>query len=610
MTSGTGAEAWDPKLNPDVLGVMPFRGLSPLQESDAEVFFGRDGEVEQVIAALADRPSVVLCGPSGCGKSSLALAGVVPRMRQAGYDMVVVNASMIPTPRRALAIELCHAAAGRQAQGADAVEAILARRGLMDAFSIVRENTGQKLVVVLDQAEQLLRCTEATIKEATELLFPERSLGNEVKVLATLRADFLNPVLAHPHLGRMVRGDNVVYLASMSQDQLRKVIAGPLEQLSDVGYEPGLIDRILDDAIDAPGALPLVGLLLQQLWARRAHGDLTHAAYESVGGVSGVVAHHAELVWQESVDDQEQDEALALLSGLVWLQPDGAVPLRRRLTREEAGQTRWRIANELALRRLLVLNAGSGQQTAELAHEILMTAWPRLRQRVDADREFLKVRGELDFYRSRWEAAARNQSLLPSLIPLAAMEYGLQGREKDLSEEEQEFLALARRRHRVRQKLRATWNSTARLFGRWRWAHIIFASLIVALLITGWAGMRALLESSQAQGRLAPSDAPTVVVTIVALCTACGGLVGAVLTAWAKYVQARGQNDADLVRAKAEMVRAEAEMLRAQSDALRAREGLPAIEPSAEGETQSQSPDAPSPGQSRSPEGPAGGGET
>ncbi|MGW3829054.1 nSTAND1 domain-containing NTPase [Streptomyces sp. NPDC005071] len=76
VASGTGAEAWDPKLNPDILGASPFRGLSPLQESDTEVFFGRDNEVEQVIAALSDRSPVVLCGPSGCGKSSLALGRV------------------------------------------------------------------------------------------------------------------------------------------------------------------------------------------------------------------------------------------------------------------------------------------------------------------------------------------------------------------------------------------------------------------------------------------------------------------------------------------------------------------------------------------------------
>ncbi|GAA2477366.1 hypothetical protein GCM10010422_21370 [Streptomyces graminearus] len=505
MASDTEAGGWNPKVNPEVLGASPFRGLLPLQESDAEVFFGRDDEVEQVIAVLSERSPVILCGPSGCGKSSLVAAGVVPRMRQVGCDVVVLNSSMFPTLRRALAIELCKTAVGRRAQGTDVVEAVLARRGLMNAFSIVRGgDAGQKVVVVLDQMEQLLRCTEANIEEVVELLFPEPSPCSEIRVLVTLRADFLDPVLKHPRLGRMMRSGNMVPLAPMSRDQLRKVIAGAGGHVSELVYESGLVDRILDDAAEAPGALPLVSLLLRELWWRRNDGQVAHATYESVGRVSGVVAHYAELVWQQSIDAQDQNEALSLLIGLVTLQPGGAVPLRRRLTRGEAGETRWRMVNELARRRLLVLNRGSEEEVAELAHDILITAWPRFRELVEVTGEFLRERGELDFYRSRWKAANRNPILLPDPLCLASIEYGLRGREHDLTEEEKEFLALGRRRRNARGKFRAVWNSTATVLGRWTWAHIIFVSLIMALLITGWAGMRALLESSQSRGRLAP----------------------------------------------------------------------------------------------------------
>ncbi|MFE9637118.1 hypothetical protein [Streptomyces sp. NPDC006463] len=74
----------------------------------------------------------------------------------------------------------------------------------------------------------------------------------------------------------------------------------------------------------------------------------------------------------------------------------------------------------------------------------------------------------------------------------------------------------------------------------------------------------------------ATSDTPAVVTTIVALATGIGTLIGVTLTAYAKYVQARGQAEADLVRAKAGMMRAEA-------DVMRARAGLPAIESSVNG---------------------------
>jgi hypothetical protein len=55
-------------------------------------------------------------------------------------------------------------------------------------------------------------------------------------------------------------------------------------------------------------------------------------------------------------------------------------------------------------------------------------------------------------------------------------------------------------------------------------------------------------------------------------------LIGVILTAFAKYVQARGQAEADLIRARAEMMRAEA-------DVTRARAGLPPVVPSANGDS-------------------------
>lgn len=77
----------------------PFRGLATFQESDADVYFGRDDDIDEVVRALrGEHRAVTLYGPSGSGKSSLALAGVVPRMRRAGYDVLVVNAGRIASP--------------------------------------------------------------------------------------------------------------------------------------------------------------------------------------------------------------------------------------------------------------------------------------------------------------------------------------------------------------------------------------------------------------------------------------------------------------------------------------------------------------------------------
>ena len=58
----------------------PYKGLMPYTEADAAFFFGRDEDIEIVIANLLARRLTLLYGASGVGKSSLLGAGVVHRL--------------------------------------------------------------------------------------------------------------------------------------------------------------------------------------------------------------------------------------------------------------------------------------------------------------------------------------------------------------------------------------------------------------------------------------------------------------------------------------------------------------------------------------------------
>lgn len=62
----------------------PFPGLRPFSHDEANMFFGRDRQINEIVSRLERNKIVTVLGSSGSGKSSLVKAGVIPRLRQYG----------------------------------------------------------------------------------------------------------------------------------------------------------------------------------------------------------------------------------------------------------------------------------------------------------------------------------------------------------------------------------------------------------------------------------------------------------------------------------------------------------------------------------------------
>ncbi|MGW6963304.1 nSTAND1 domain-containing NTPase [Streptomyces zaomyceticus] len=465
-----------PDLALSLMPPKPFLGLQRFGEDAKHLFFGREGDIGRVVAALrGDQPVITVCGPSGSGKSSLVLAGVVPELRASGWDILIVDCGRAGTPAAALATELFERAARgsgpARAAHADQVAQWLRELGIVDAFHRATGRSPDRLLVVLDQAEALLYLSEPELAETLSLLFPPRRAS--LKVLATLRADVLDTVLGHPGPATALTTGVMLPLTSMTREQLHAVVTRPLEHAPGVTYDPGLDLRILDDAGTDPGVLPLLGFLLEKLWERQRGGRLSATVYQEIGGVRGALLDHAERVWEGCVPAGAEVEARRLLAGLVRTVPGGGSVLRRSLTRSEAGEERWGLARSLAGEnaRLLVLHGGDGRpESAELAHEALITQWPQLAEVVRDDADFLDARAEVQHDLDRWKRAGGRRDLLPSGSQLDALTERLGERERELSGEQREFLAKGRsRRNVVRRWTRAGW---------------VAGALVVALIAT------------------------------------------------------------------------------------------------------------------------------
>jgi WD40 repeat protein len=419
----------------------PYRGLAAFREQDAGVFFGRADRTAQLASEIDRRSFVAVVGPSGTGKSSLVFGGLLPAVRRRPqWAVATMRAARASSGVTALAAALLPLLEPEQTEterlaALSRLTAVLRDGHLRDAVGrIVTRAGATRLLLIVDQFEEVITAADAA--EVTSMLLNGLGSGG-VTVVATLRADFLGRALRLPALAEAFIGA-VFAIGEMDRDRLRQVIEGPLPK--DTGYEPGLVDRILDDVGDDPGRLPLLEFTLTLLWEQRANGRLTHSAYQELGGVKGALARYAERVYRDDIDAADQDQVQRLLTQLV--RPGaGGEPMRRVARRAELGERRWLLGQYLAETRLVTAGRDAvGSETLELVHEALIDGWARLRQWADQDRVFRAWQERVREDSAEWEKLEGDPGALLRGMPLAEAMRWLDDREDDIGDAERRYI--------------------------------------------------------------------------------------------------------------------------------------------------------------------------
>ena len=69
----------------------PFVGARSYEETDKEIFFGREREIKDLFQLLQINTFSLLYGRSGLGKTSLLKAGIFPKLREHGFFPIYVK---------------------------------------------------------------------------------------------------------------------------------------------------------------------------------------------------------------------------------------------------------------------------------------------------------------------------------------------------------------------------------------------------------------------------------------------------------------------------------------------------------------------------------------
>ena len=474
----------------------PYRGLAVFGEQDAAFFFGREAATTAVLdrmsRLLAGVGLLVVSGASGAGKSSLLRAGVLPRIWADGLAAAPGAAwwpCVVFTPTRAPLDELAlrvaplagaDAAAVRRGLVADpggfaltARQAALARPhgqpGANDSMAERDQPSRQgRLLLMVDQFEELFtQCPDEAQRRAfITALHAAATIGHgpdqapAALVVLGVRADFEARCADYPQLAGAVQDRYLV--TAMTGRQLRMAITEPAKKAGSHvdGDLTGLLlaeIRTGQPGTFGAGVLPLLSHALDQAWRSRTGQVLSLADYERTGGIEGAVAASAQRAY-DALTPAQQAAARQVFTRLTATSDDG-VDAADRATRAELtegkspaeAQDVEAVLEAFAAERLLTLAAG----TVEISHEVLLTAWPLLRDAWLADTHADRiVRSRLHATAAEWARHSRDRSYLysGSLLQAAtgtATQIGADpARHPPLSQTERDFLHASNHAHR------------------------------------------------------------------------------------------------------------------------------------------------------------------
>jgi WD40 repeat protein/energy-coupling factor transporter ATP-binding protein EcfA2 len=397
----------------------PYRGLQSFEEKDSALFFGRKELIEKLQAFISNQSLTVVLGASGSGKSSLVKAGLIPLLKQNEQQWRV----LVPIrPGESPFTALNNALIKEELPIFDKPSTGFAEELQKIAQSLAKWmhlKPKIKILLVIDQFEEIVTLCRDDIEREKFLSGLVKALSafpEKLRIVLTLRSDF-EPQFRNTPLEPYWQAARFI-IPGMTREELRQAIIEPATARVMYFEPPGLVDQIIDEVAQMPGALPLLSFSLSELYlkyikkareGKRNNRAITQKDYEELGGVTRSLTQRADFEYDELV---KLDPAYAQTIKHVMLRMvaigGGELARRRVLLSEleypEPENTRVKLVIEhFAAARLLVKGRDLEDNLyVEPAHDALVRGWQKLRRWKDENLGNLLLQRELTPTANKW----------------------------------------------------------------------------------------------------------------------------------------------------------------------------------------------------------------
>lgn len=441
--------------------INPFPGLRPFGIEESHLFFGREGQSDEVLVKLSENKFVAILGASGSGKSSLMYCGLIPTlyggfMTGAGsnWRIVVTRPGGGPIDNMAEALlikdrEYANLGDEDKLIRKTIISTVL-RSSSLGLVEVVRQLKGddhENVLILVDQFEELFRYQklESATSDLDEssafvnlLLEAVHQYDEPIYIALTMRSDFIGECAKFPDLTQMIN-DSHYLIPQMTRDQKRTAIEGPVA-VGGGKIAPRLTQQLLNDVGDNPDQLPILQHALMRTWAywtenRKVSEPIDLRHYNSIGTLREALSQHANEAF-DSLSKREKEICEVMFKALTERGSENQGirrPTKLATIAAIAGVNEEEVARVVERfrepgRSLLMPPFGvklESDTVIDISHESLMRIWVRLKRWLDEESKAAEM------YLKLSEAAERYQEGKAGLWQMPDLQLALNWREEN-----------------------------------------------------------------------------------------------------------------------------------------------------------------------------------
>ncbi|OHX65947.1 nSTAND1 domain-containing NTPase [Flammeovirga pacifica] len=405
----------------------PFPGLRPFRTDETFLFFGRDGQTEEVLWRLEKNRFVAALGASGSGKSSLIYCGLIPAlqggfMEKQGSHWNVSSSRPGTDPIKNLAKAVLESTKSYHQKSDEDKELLLnvavtmllsSSKGLITLVERLQEEEGENFLILIDQFEELFRFSRLESEDLSMgmasafvklLVEATKQVKVPIYVVMTMRSDYIGDCARFPELTYLINESHYL-IPQMTRTQKQEAIYGPAA-VGGAKVSSRLLQRLLNDLGDTQDQLPIMQHALMRTWEYwTGHSNISDELdihhYEAIGGMAEALSQHADEAYRE-LSEEEKLVCEKIFKALTEKGEDGRGirrPTKVKNLAKIAGTEISVVKNIVDCFRTNGRTLLTPDQTVELtdesvvdiSHESLMRVWIRCRDWVDEEFEAVKI---------------------------------------------------------------------------------------------------------------------------------------------------------------------------------------------------------------------------